>query len=335
MKKKELVTPKISEENETVKMVLSNRITLILLFSLMLICINYTHAIDNSIVAEVGKYKITTEEYWKTYDNVMRFYRDIYKDKFDEEMEKKMKLKEKVLDSLINDKVLLIAAEDAGISVSDKEIQNAITREPAFMKEGRFNEQIFLNRLKLNRITVEEYKRLKRQELTISKMKNYITKNTANAQFKEEEIRKFIDKYKTKVRIIINPNQTYTIETSSAFDKSQIARNQIELLGQALDQFRLYVGRYPTTGEGLQALMRNPGIRKWEGPYLKKEIPMDPWGRPYIYVSPGKHGDYDLFSLGKDGIPGGTGENEDITSWGGSTGYYDGEQKRRKPLSPM
>lgn len=97
--------------------------------------------------------------------------------------------------------------------------------------------------------------------------------------------------------------------------KVQAARVQIELLGQALDQFRLDTGRYPTTAEGLNALVTNPGIPGWDGPYLKKGVPLDPWGRPYIYISPGQHGDYDLLSYGADGAPGGEGENQDITSW--------------------
>ncbi len=95
----------------------------------------------------------------------------------------------------------------------------------------------------------------------------------------------------------------------------QAARVQIELLGQALDQFRLDTGRYPTTAEGLNALVTNPGVPGWDGPYLKKGVPLDPWGRPYIYISPGQHGDYDLLSYGADGAPGGEGENQDITSW--------------------
>lgn len=95
----------------------------------------------------------------------------------------------------------------------------------------------------------------------------------------------------------------------------QAAKVQLELLGQALDQFRLDTGRYPTTAEGLNALVSNPGIPGWDGPYLKKGVPLDPWGRPYIYQSPGSHGDYDLLSYGADGAPGGEGENKDITSW--------------------
>jgi general secretion pathway protein G len=93
------------------------------------------------------------------------------------------------------------------------------------------------------------------------------------------------------------------------------AKAQIELLGQALDQFRLDTGRYPTTSEGLNALMVNPGIENWDGPYLKKAVPNDPWGKPFNYQSPGSHGDYDLSSYGADGSPGGEGENKDLDSW--------------------
>lgn len=98
--------------------------------------------------------------------------------------------------------------------------------------------------------------------------------------------------------------------------KQKIAKTQIEMLSSALDQFKLDTGRYPTTEEGLKALIENPGIPGWDGPYLKKKvIPKDPWGRPYIYKCPGDHGDFDLYSLGADGKPGGTGENADIVSW--------------------
>ena len=97
--------------------------------------------------------------------------------------------------------------------------------------------------------------------------------------------------------------------------KQSAAKAQIELIGQALDQLRLDVSRYPTTQEGLNALMVNPGIDNWEGPYLKKALPPDPWGKPYQYACPGTHGEYDLFSYGRDGNPGGEGEDKDVTSW--------------------
>ncbi|HOC45146.1 MAG: type II secretion system major pseudopilin GspG [Syntrophorhabdaceae bacterium] len=97
--------------------------------------------------------------------------------------------------------------------------------------------------------------------------------------------------------------------------KQAAAKAQIELLGQALDQMRLDVGRYPTTQEGLSSLVTNPGMPNWEGPYLKKALPSDPWGRPYVYQSPGSHGEYDLYSYGRDGSPGGEGEDADLASW--------------------
>ena len=94
------------------------------------------------------------------------------------------------------------------------------------------------------------------------------------------------------------------------------AKAQIELFGTALDTFRLDVGKYPTTEEGLKALREKPsGVEGWNGPYLPKEIPLDPWKRPYIYKSPGEHGDYDLISHGLDGTEGGEGENQDVVSW--------------------
>ncbi|MBI5075231.1 MAG: type II secretion system major pseudopilin GspG [Nitrospirae bacterium] len=97
--------------------------------------------------------------------------------------------------------------------------------------------------------------------------------------------------------------------------KQSAARTQIEMLGQALDSYRLDVGRYPTTSEGLNALSANSGTQGWSGPYLKKAVPNDPWQKPYQYQSPGSHGDYDLYSYGADGAAGGEGENKDVNSW--------------------
>jgi general secretion pathway protein G len=98
--------------------------------------------------------------------------------------------------------------------------------------------------------------------------------------------------------------------------KLNTAKAQIELFGTALDAFRLDVGRYPTSEEGLKALREKPsGVEGWQGPYLPKEIPVDPWKRAYIYRSPGEHYDYDLISNGLDGVEGGEGENQDVVSW--------------------
>ncbi len=100
--------------------------------------------------------------------------------------------------------------------------------------------------------------------------------------------------------------------------KSEVkaARAQIDSLGKALDQFRLDTGHYPTPEEGLAALVvRQPSEPKWEGPYLAKDVPADPWGNPYVYKMPGEHGEYDLLSYGKDGNPGGAAEDADIANW--------------------
>lgn len=97
---------------------------------------------------------------------------------------------------------------------------------------------------------------------------------------------------------------------------TKIAAAQIASLEKALDQYRLDVGSYPSTELGLTALYEKPaGVERWQGPYLKKPVPPDPWGRPYVYKAPGDHDDYDLSSLGSDGQPGGTGEASDVTTW--------------------
>ena len=95
-----------------------------------------------------------------------------------------------------------------------------------------------------------------------------------------------------------------------------IAKAQMEAFEKSLDTYRLDVGRYPSTEEGMAALMAAPATAgaKWNGPYLKKGIPQDPWGHPYQYRSPGTKGDYEILSTGKDGQPGGTGENADIVT---------------------
>jgi general secretion pathway protein G len=94
-----------------------------------------------------------------------------------------------------------------------------------------------------------------------------------------------------------------------------VAKAQIEAFEKALDTFRLDAGRYPTTEEGLGALLiKPPSVAKWNGPYLQKAVPADPWSHPYIYRSPGSKGDYDIISYGRDGQLGGSGEDADITN---------------------
>ncbi|MBV8501063.1 MAG: type II secretion system major pseudopilin GspG [Paucibacter sp.] len=96
----------------------------------------------------------------------------------------------------------------------------------------------------------------------------------------------------------------------------KVARAQIDAFQKALDQYRLDAGHYPSTEQGLAALMTRPADEpKWAGPYLSKALPKDPWGHDYQYKQPGEHGEYDLLSFGKDGRPGGEGEDADLTSW--------------------
>lgn len=98
--------------------------------------------------------------------------------------------------------------------------------------------------------------------------------------------------------------------------ETKTAAAQIDGLGKALDQYRLDTGHYPSTEQGLASLWVKPADEsRWWGPYLRKAVPKDPWGREYQYKSPGEHGDYDVYSLGKDGREGGDGEDQDITNW--------------------
>jgi len=108
---------------------------------------------------------------------------------------------------------------------------------------------------------------------------------------------------------VVAPN----VYNKLAKGKDQIARIQIKELEGALQLFLFDLGRYPTSAEGLDALVHNPGnLDAWRGPYLAKDVPKDPWGRPYTYRCPGMHGDYDLLSFGPDGTEGG---DDDICSW--------------------
>ena len=104
----------------------------------------------------------------------------------------------------------------------------------------------------------------------------------------------------------------------SQIGKSEVKTVKAQIVGfeKALQQYRLDTGRFPSTEQGLTALQARPAnVAKWDGPYLEKALPMDPWGRAYVYVSPGEHGDFDISSTGRDGRPGGDGVDADITNW--------------------
>ncbi|HEX7888779.1 MAG TPA: type II secretion system major pseudopilin GspG [Ramlibacter sp.] len=98
--------------------------------------------------------------------------------------------------------------------------------------------------------------------------------------------------------------------------ETKAAMAQVDAFTKALDQYRLDTGHYPAGDAGLAALVTKPANEpKWNGPYLNKAVPQDPWGRAYQYRQPGQHGEVDVFSWGKDGQPGGTGDAADVTSW--------------------
>jgi general secretion pathway protein G len=124
---------------------------------------------------------------------------------------------------------------------------------------------------------------------------------------------------------LVGPRVLGYLETS----KVKSTRLQIDNFGKALDLYFLDVGRYPSTAEGLDALVRKPGTAaNWAGPYLKGEkVPADPWGSRYNYRSPGEHGKYDLYSFGADGRDGGTGTDADITSWDAPASVASNEQR--------
>ncbi|OGR04558.1 MAG: type II secretion system protein GspG [Deltaproteobacteria bacterium RIFOXYD12_FULL_50_9] len=97
--------------------------------------------------------------------------------------------------------------------------------------------------------------------------------------------------------------------------QTKTAKAQVEMLMTALDAYRLDVGSYPAGSEGLEALIKNPGNDKWSGPYLAKDVPLDPWNNPYHYQNPGEHGEIDVYSYGRDNKPGGEKEDADAVSW--------------------
>jgi len=98
--------------------------------------------------------------------------------------------------------------------------------------------------------------------------------------------------------------------------ETKVARAQIDALEKSLAHYRLDVGTYPSTELGLQALVTKPAnVPKWQGPYLEKDLPLDPWGKAFIYRYPGEKREFDLYSFGKDGLPGGSGDAADVTNW--------------------
>lgn len=122
-------------------------------------------------IANIGKEKISAEEYWRTYERARDFYRQIYKGQFTQEIEDSLKLKETVLNGLIEERVLLASAREIGLKVTDEELQEAITTDQRFIRDGVFKKDVYLKTLQLNRLTPEVFENSVRQQLTIQKMK--------------------------------------------------------------------------------------------------------------------------------------------------------------------
>jgi parvulin-like peptidyl-prolyl isomerase len=173
-------------------------------------------------IARVGKDTISLEEYWAAYDRAREFYRNVSKEAFTEEMEKKLNLKQKVLDSLIDDAALLAEAKRIGIKVSDAELEEAIVNEPAFVRDGKFNREIYVRTLQLSRLTPEHYESLKRKELILGKMRRLIgesvditdeaiedpalaqLKQSFLAQLREKAVRSYVEGLKKQMKIKVN-----------------------------------------------------------------------------------------------------------------------------------
>jgi len=172
-------------------------------------------------VAEVGKSKITLEEYWSAYDRAREFYRNVTKGAFTEEMEKQLDLKQRVLDALIEDAALMAAARKMGIQVSDAELEEAITNDPPFMRDGKFNKEVYLRSLQLNRMTPEYYEAMKRKELILAKVRRLIGESVdlsdeANApsdpqmrsallaQMRDNAVKSYVEGLKKQMKVKVN-----------------------------------------------------------------------------------------------------------------------------------
>ncbi len=173
-------------------------------------------------VVELGKNKITLEEYWTAYDRAREFYRNITKGNFTEETEKQLNLKQKVLDSLIDEMVLETEARRIGIRVSDGELEEAIVNDPSFTRDGKFSKDIYLRTLQLNRMTPEYFEFVKRKELTLSKMYRLIEASLDAAdegakdagqpeirqalfsQMRQQAVKSYVEGLKKQMKIKVN-----------------------------------------------------------------------------------------------------------------------------------
>jgi len=126
------------------------------------------------IVAEVGPYTIDSQSYWRNYERMRDLYRNIFQGRLTEEMQKSLDLKNRTLEEMISQKILLIAAKENGIKVSDKELQEAIMSDPNFMRDGRFDRDFYLNTLRLNRSTAAQYEQLRREDMAADRIRKMV-----------------------------------------------------------------------------------------------------------------------------------------------------------------
>ncbi|HIJ60587.1 MAG TPA: SurA N-terminal domain-containing protein [Nitrospirae bacterium] len=166
------------------------------------------------VIAEVEGYKVTADEYWRSYENARETYRQLFKDQNNEDFEKNLNLKEMILNSLIEQKVLLALADEMKISVTDKELQEAIISDSRFIRDGIFRKEIYLRTLEINRIRPEQFEKSLRQQLIISKLGRYIESSLSSIKDKEDQmkqaninayaVKSFIDQAKNKMKIKID-----------------------------------------------------------------------------------------------------------------------------------
>jgi len=164
-------------------------------------------------VAEIGKDKITAEEYWRAYERARANFRDIYKDKFNEEMEKKLNLKQAVLDSMLTDRLLTTAAEDLGMSVSDRELQDVITHEPAFMRDGVFRQDVYFRSLQLRHETPETFESSLRQQILSARMRQLIWSSAEANPLDLKDIQGDDKAVNEKLQAVVMKNRNITIDS--------------------------------------------------------------------------------------------------------------------------
>lgn len=129
---------------------------------------------STEVVAEIGPYQIDSRNYWLTYERLRDFYRGIFKDQFTEELQKTLDLKNKALEEMVDQRILLVAAEEHGVTVTEAELQQAIMTDSNFMRDGTFDRNVYLRTLQLNRISPKDYERMRRDDLVVAKMRKMI-----------------------------------------------------------------------------------------------------------------------------------------------------------------